>query len=127
MQAAGVDFGIMGREEICCGSTAMRVGVTRDVLLRQAARNIEKINALGVETVVTACAGCYGIMKHEYPQGGADFAPEVLHVSEVIAGLIDEGRLELRPIERSVTYHDPCHLARHGGVVEPRRGGCWRR
>lgn len=119
LQAGGVDFGIMGREEICCGSTAMRVGM-RDVFLRQAARNIEKINALGVETVVTACAGCYGIMKHEYPQV-ADFAPEVLHVSEVIAGLIDEGRLELQPIERSVTYHDPCHLARHGGVVSPPR------
>ena len=120
LEAAGVDFGIMGREEICCGSTAMRVGM-RDVFERQATRNIEKMNALGVEKVVTACAGCYGIMKHEYPKV-AEFAPEVLHVSELIAALIDEGRIEPGPVEKAVTYHDPCHLARHGGVVgAPRR------
>jgi heterodisulfide reductase subunit D len=120
LAAAGVDFGIMGREEICCGSTAMRVGV-RGTFTSQAERNIEKLNALGVERIITACAGCYGIMKHEYPRVGP-FRPEVLHVSEVLAGLIDEGRLELGPVERTITYHDPCHLARHGGVTSaPRR------
>ncbi len=120
LTAAEVDFGIMGREEICCGSTAMRVGV-RETFLAQAGRNIEKLNALGVERIITACAGCYGIMKHEYPRV-APFHPEVLHVSEVLADLIEEGRLEPGPVERSVTYHDPCHLARHGGVTsQPRK------
>lgn len=120
LAAGGVDFGIMGREEICCGSTAMRVGM-KDVFEAQAARNIEKLNALGVERIVTACAGCFGIMKHEYPRV-AEFAPEVLHVSELLAELIEGGQLEPGALERTVTYHDPCHLARHGGVVEaPRR------
>jgi heterodisulfide reductase subunit D len=119
LAAGGVDFGIMGREEICCGSTAMRVGM-RETFLAQAARNIEKLNALGVDRIITACAGCYGIMKHEYPKV-APFEPEVFHVSEIVAELIDEGRLELGRLERKVTYHDPCHLARHGGVTSPPR------
>ena len=119
LEAGGVDFGIMGRDEICCGSTAMRVGM-KDVFATQAGKNIEKLNALGVDTIITACSGCYGIMKHEYPKV-ADFGPEVLHVSEVLASLIEEGRLEPGPLERKITYHDPCHLARHGGVVDAPR------
>ena len=116
---AGVDFGIMGRDEVCCGSTAMRVG-DRETFLAQASKNIEKINSLGVDKVVTACAGCYGIMKLEYPRV-ASFGPEVLHISEVLAELVSDGRLVPGEVNRKVTYHDPCHLARHGGVIEEPR------
>jgi heterodisulfide reductase subunit D len=117
--AAGVDFGILGREEICCGSTAMRVGM-KDVFLTQAGRNIDKLNSLGVSAIITACAGCFGIMKHEYPKV-APFDIEVLHASEALDSLIRDGKLQPGRVERKVTYHDPCHLARHGGVVDAPR------
>jgi heterodisulfide reductase subunit D len=120
MRMAGVDFGVLGTDEVCCGSTAMRIGM-RDLFVEQAQKNAEKINALGVEQVVTACSGCYGIMKLSYPQVAPLESP-VIHVSELLDRLIEEGRLDLSPLHRKVTYHDPCHLARHGGIIEePRR------
>ena len=120
LQLAGVDFGIIGRDEVCCGSTAMRVGM-KSLFREQARKNIEKINSLGVGQVVTACSGCYGIMRLSYPDIG-DLEPRVLHISELLAQLVAEGRLKLGPLPRKVTYHDPCHLARHGGItVEPRK------
>jgi len=87
----------------------------------RASKNIEKINSLGVEQVVTACSGCYGIMKLSYSEL-APLEPRVLHISELLAALVEDGRIKLGPVPRRVTYHDPCHLACHGGITgEPRR------
>ncbi len=118
---AGIDYGILGNREICCGSTAMRIGAAS--LFEEVARkNIALFNSLGVEKIVTSCAGCYRVLKWEYSEVGK-IKPQVLHFVEYLDCLIKDKLVELRtPINQRVTWHDPCHLGRLGGIYEePRR------
>lgn len=121
LKMAGVDFGILGKSEICCGSTPYKVG---DVELWKelAERNLETFNALGVKTVVTQCAGCYHMFKVAYPRVGRMDA-EVLHISEYISRLMEEGKIRFtKEIPLKATWHDPCHLGRLGEPHAPWEG-----
>lgn len=119
LDAGGVDFGILGAKERCCGSTAFRVGAL-EMFETYKKANIEQLNRLGIQSLVTACAGCYSTFRNEY-KGQLDF--EVLHIVEFIARLLEEGRLSFRrATSKRVTYHDPCHIGRYGGIYDaPRR------
>jgi len=119
--AAGVDFGILGEEEICCGSPAYTIG-DEELFTEVARRNIEALNSLGVRRVVTSCAGCYGVLKTKYPLV-AQLNFEVMSVTQLLAELVDQGRLPMRnSINRRVTYHDPCHLGRQSETYKPWHG-----
>ncbi len=114
LKKAGVDFGIAGDNETCCGGRAYQMGYEKD-FLRQAGKNMAMIKKAGVKTVVTACADGYQAFKVLYDKFGLKKDLEVLHISEYIDRLIKSGRLKLRKkIGLSVTYHDPCRLGRMG-------------
>lgn len=118
LSAGGVDFGILGAKERCCGSTAFRVGAL-EMFETYKKANIEQLNRLGIKSLVTACAGCYSTFRNEY-KGELDF--EVLHIVEFIARLLEEGRISFRrELSKRVTYHDPCHIGRYGGIYDAPR------
>jgi len=117
LQRAGVDVGILGEDEICCGGRVYSMGY-REAFERAAAANLAAWAAAGVETIVTSCADCYHAFKRLYPQVGSQV--QVLHTVELLAHLIHRGRLVLRTdVPVTVTYHDPCHLGRQGEPYVP--------
>ncbi len=114
LEKAGVNFGILGDAEICCGSRAMQMGYEKE-FLDQAKKNIAAIKKTGAKTVVTGCADCYHALKVLYERFDLNPGFEVMHITEYIDKLIKTGKLKLKKkVNLSVTYHDPCRLGRLG-------------
>ena len=120
-QKMGIDFGILGEDEVCCGSTAMRIGEV-DVFKNVAENNLETFKRLheekGVNTIVTSCAGCYRALKKDYSLSTMYDKMmdgiEVIHTIEFLYRLFKKGKLKLKQqVPMKVTYHDPCHTGRH--------------
>jgi len=114
LQNAGVNFGIAGENETCCGGRAYQMGY-RDDLLAQAKKNMGMIKKCGAKTLITGCADGYQAFKVIYDQYALKGDLEVLHVTEYLDRLIKENKLTpAKPVDMVVTYHDPCHLGRMG-------------
>ncbi len=119
LREGGVGFGMLSKEELCCGDPARRMG-DEALFLDLAKKNIARFRQYGIQKIVTLCPHCFNTLKNEYPSLGAEI--EVVHGTQFVIDLIHEGRIRPRfPLNKTITVHDPCYLARINDISLPLR------
>lgn len=119
LRRAGVDFAVLGADELDCGDTARRLG-DEATFQNLAARNIAVLGRYSFRRILTADPHALHVLRNEYPAFGGTFT--VVHHTSLLLELIEAGRLAPRALGRGITFHDPCYLGRYNGEIEaPRR------
>ncbi|MCK5257085.1 MAG: (Fe-S)-binding protein, partial [Deltaproteobacteria bacterium] len=116
LKKAGVDFGILGVKELCCGGICDNVGDKKS-FEEIAEKNLKMFKETGAKTIITNCPGCSMTFSEKYARhlkiNTSDLDYQVVHATEYTNNLIKEGKIKLtKNVDMKVTYHDPCHLGR---------------
>lgn len=129
----GVDFGILGEEEPCCGSEPRMMGETGlfEMLVED---NLNLFDEFGISKIITLSPHAYNTFTNDYPECAKrlkeddveipDIELEVKHYTQLLEELIDDGRLDgemMNEFNETVIYHDPCYLGKRNNIFEPPR------
>jgi len=114
----GTPFAMMNDEQ-CCGTPQIWNGQT-DLAGKLAINNVKAIQEAGAKKVLTTCPGCYLAFKQDYPEY-VKINFEVQHITEFLEELVDKKSIEFNELNKTVTYHDPCHLGRFARIFEQPR------
>lgn len=119
LDEAGIEYAVLGQKEKCTGDPVRRGG-NEYLFDSLATENVQTLNDLGVDKIVTACPHCFNTLKNEYPMFGGHY--EVVHHTQLIDQLIESGRITLdEEVKKRVTFHDPCFMSRWNDEVEAPR------
>ncbi len=121
LKDAGVDLGMAGAEESCCGGRVYEIGYLGEAK-KYAEDLVGRVKASGATKLITSCSDCYDAFKRIYPALEQDMDVEILHITEYINRLIREEKIKpVKEVPMKITYHDPCHLGRISGVYNAPR------